>query len=332
MKHYCKLCEFDTKILSKYLRHIQTDKHKLKIELIKKEEEMNKKTKELLNKEEEILKRNEENNKKLETIVIDNMNNVKKALEKKITKEVQNVSKDVKEVKKIATKNREYAKSTLTMLNELYKDNPPLEYPGDRKCLTALYEHYKISRHQVMFTNKLQKALIKDYTKGTFLDTIIKILTTFLKKDNLHLQSIFNTDTSRHHYAAKYTNTWEKDKNGIYLNEKVIKPFCEIIRILMLNYKRYKNDRAKEYKKKLLNKDPITDKNNDDIFMNKEETETEFAYKDDTSDEEKGGMDELDELIEINKLGRYIETGQLYDEIIAKLSIILSYNVRIKKC
>jgi len=65
--------------------------------------------------------------------------------------------------------------------------------------------------------------------------------------------------------------------------------------------------------------------------MNKEETETEFAYKDDTSDDERGGIDELDELIEINKLGRYIETGQLYDEIIAKLSIILSYNVRIKK-
>ena len=94
----------------------------------------------------------------------------------------------------------------------------------------------------------------------------------------------------------------------------------------MLNYKKYKNERIKEYKKKILN-----NSENSDIFMDKDDKETEFAYKNDTSDDEKGGMDELEELIEINNLGRYIETGQLYDEIIAKLSIILNYNVRIKK-
>jgi hypothetical protein len=86
------------------------------------------------------------------------------------------------------------------------------------------------------------------------LDTIIKILTNFLKKDNLHLQSIFNTDTSGHHYAAKHKDSWEKDKAGIYLSDKVVKPFCSIIKALMLNYKQYKNERYKEYKKKLLNK------------------------------------------------------------------------------
>ena len=51
----------------------------------------------------------------------------------------------------------------------------------------------------------------------------------------------------------------------------------------MINYKRYKNERYKEYKKKLLNKNEETD----DIFMNINETETEFAYKDDTSDEDR---------------------------------------------
>jgi len=181
-----------------------------------------------------------------------------------------------------------------------------------------------------MNTNKLQKALIKDYTNGTLLDTIIKILTNFLKKDNLHLQSIFNTDTSRHHYAAKYTDSWEKDKAGKYLSDKVVKPFCEIIKALMINYKQYKNKRYKEYKKKLLNKDKNSE-SDDDIFMNANETETDFAYKDDTSDEDRRGIDDLDELCSINKLGRYIESGCLYDEIIAKLSLILNYNVRIKK-
>ena len=37
MKHQCKHCDFETTILSKYLRHIQTNKHKSKIESIKKE-------------------------------------------------------------------------------------------------------------------------------------------------------------------------------------------------------------------------------------------------------------------------------------------------------
>jgi hypothetical protein len=122
----------------------------------------------------------------------------------------------------------------------------------------------------------------------------------------------------------------EKDKAGKYLNESYVKPFCSIIKALMLNYKQYKNKRYKEYKKKLLNKDKNSE-SDDDIFMNVNETETEFAYKDDTSDEDRRGMDELDELCSINNLGRYIESGQLYDEIIAKLSTILNYNVRIKK-
>jgi hypothetical protein len=316
MKHICNNCNFETTILSKYLRHVQTDKHKQKIETIKKEEDTIKKI------------------ASMETNVINNINEVKNDLEKKITKEAdknnKKITAKIEEVKKIANKNKEYAKSTLTILNELYKDNPPLEYPGDRQCLTALYEYYKLSRLQVMNTNKLQKALIKDYTNGTLLDTIIKILTTFLKKDNLHLQSIFNTDTSRHHYAAKYTDSWEKDKAGKYLSDKVVKPFCEIIKALMINYKQYKNKRYKEYKKKLLNKDKNSE-SDDDIFMNANETETEFAYKDDTSDEDRRGIDDLDELCSINKLGRYIESGCLYDEIIAKLSTILNYNVRIKK-
>jgi len=323
MKHYCKLCEYETIRIDNFYRHIESNKHKSKLESIKKEEYTIKK---ITSMETNVI--NNINEVKIE--VKNDVNNVKKALEKKITKEVQNVTKDVKEVKKIATKNKEYAKSTLTILNELYKDNPPLEYPGDRQCLTALYEYYKLSRDQVINTNKLQKALIKDYNNSTLLDTIIKILTTFLKKDNLHLQSIFNTDTSRHNYAAKHKDSWEKDKAGKYLSESYVKPFCSIIKALMLNYKQYKNKRAKVYKKKLLNKDR-NEESDDDIFMNINETETEFAYKDDTSDEERRGIDDLDELCLINKLGRYIESGCLYDEIIAKLSLILNYNVRIKK-
>jgi hypothetical protein len=323
MKHYCKLCEYETIRIDNFYRHIESNKHKSNIETIKKEEETIKK---IASMETNVIN----NINEVKNEVKNDVNNVKKALEKKITKEVQNVAKDVKEVKKIANKNREYAKSTLTILNESYKDNPPLEYPGDRKCLTALHEYYKLTVTQVMNTNKLQKAIVRDYTKKTLVDSIIKILTSFLKKDNLHSQSVFNTDVSRHNYTAKHKDSWEKDKKGIYLNDLVIKPFCSIIKILMQNYKKYKFDWSKEYKKKLLNKDKYED--SDDVFMNKNETETEteFAYRDDSSDENRRGIEELEELCEINNLIKYIESNRLYDDIMLRLSPILNYNLKIK--
>jgi hypothetical protein len=95
----------------------------------------------------------------------------------------------------------------------------------------------------------------------------------------------------------------------------------------MFNYKKYKNKRAEEYKKKLINKELFTD---DDIFERKDD-ETEFVYKDDTSDEDRRGIEELEELIQINNLIRHIEKGLLYDEIISKLCSILNFSVRIKK-
>ena len=327
MKHYCKLCEYDTTILAKYLRHIQTDKHKTKIELIKKEEDLNKKSIQLINKEEEILRRNEENNKKLETIVIDNMNNVRKALEKKITKEIQHVSKELGEVKKIATKNRDYAKSTLTILNELYKDNPPLEYPGDLNCVTYIYKYYDLTKDQVLNTHKLQKALIKDYKEEKLLDVIIKILTDFLKKDNLHLQSIFNTDSSRNNYARKQDDVWKTDKAGEYLNKFIIKPFCLIIKSLMDSYLKYMFVRSEYRKKKLRN----VDEESEDIFFNKDYVDLDFTDKDDTEDLKKRYLDELDDLCDIRNVTKYIESDEVCKVIIAKLSPILNYKIRIKK-
>jgi hypothetical protein len=227
MKHLCINCNYQTEILTNYKKHIESNKHKSKIESIKKEEDTIKK---IASMETNVIN----NINEVKNEVKNDVNNVKKSLEKKITKEVQNVYKDVQEVKKIATKNTQYAKSTLTILNELYKDNPPLEYPGDRECLTALYEYYNLTKNQVLNTNKLQKALIKDFSKDTLIDSIIKILTPFLKKENLHLQSIYNTDVTRNSYAAKNEDSWEKDKSGVYLNEKVIKPFCSIICNLMI--------------------------------------------------------------------------------------------------
>jgi hypothetical protein len=304
------------------LRHRQSEKHKTKIELIKKEEEIAKKEEEIIKKEKDMIKRNEENNKKIETIVVKNINNVKK----EIIKEVNSVSKEVKEVKKIATKNKEYAKSTLSILNEIYKDNPPLEYIGDAETLTAIYKYYGLTKQQVMKTNKLHKLLAKDQKNSTLSDSFTKILAKILKKDNPHLQSIFNVDVTRDNYATKDEDSWKKDKAGMLLNEKIIQPFCTIIKSLMRNYIKYKVSKSSHRKKQLM-KESYSD---DNIFM-KTETETEFEYKDDSSDDKKKCLDDLDELCYVTGIIKYIDSDKLHGEIISKLSPILNFGVRIRK-
>ena len=131
MKHLCELCNYSNDRLENYIKHMKTDKHKLKMEIIRKEEV---------------------NNKNL-LIVADKITKLEDTIVKEVKKEVKKVknntdknnkiiTKQIEEVKNIATQNREYAKSTLTILNEFYKDNPPLEYPGDRECLTLLQTYY----------------------------------------------------------------------------------------------------------------------------------------------------------------------------------------------
>jgi hypothetical protein len=173
-------------------------------------------------------------------------------------------------------------------------------------------------------TNKLQKAILKDFKNKTLVTTIIKILTGFLHNNNIHLQSIFNTDTARNNYAAKYIDSWKTDKDGEYLNSTVIKPFCTIIKTLMMQFIKYKYAQSDYRKKILLNKD----RTEDDIFLDKDEDE--FIDLDDSSDEQRHFIEQLDEICLARELIKYIDQDKLYDEIISKLSLQLNYNVRIK--
>ena len=156
MKHLCELCNYETIELSKYYRHIESSKHKL-----------NKFNHDKIKQEIIIQTRDETLNlikEEMVPIVIKEVTiGVTKEVKKENLKNNKIITKQIEEVKNIATQNREYAKSTLTILNEFYKDNPPLEYPGDRECLTLLQTYYKLTIEQALNTHKLHKALIKDY-------------------------------------------------------------------------------------------------------------------------------------------------------------------------
>jgi hypothetical protein len=82
MKHNCDACNYETTKLPLYFRHIKTDKHKLKMEVIKKEEV---------------------NNKNL-LMVADKITK----LEDTIVKDVKEVTINVKEVKKEISKVKNY--------------------------------------------------------------------------------------------------------------------------------------------------------------------------------------------------------------------------------
>ena len=327
MIHTCKYCDYTTTKLPNYFRHQESDKHNINVLNIKHEEE-------LRLKEEEIKQREEEHKQQLVMVankidVLDqNLNKRDKQLQKTIKNEIKNNNKivitQIDEVKKIANKNIKYSKSILAKLNEEYKDSPPLEYPGDRKSLTAIKDFYKISLEHALKTNKLQKAILKDFKNKTLVSTIIKILTGFLHNNNIHLQSIFNTDTARNNYAAKYIDSWKTDKAGSYLNSTVIKPFCTIIKTLMMQFVKYKYAQS-DYRKKILRN---KDKSDNDIFLDKDEDE--FVDLDDSSDEQRHFIDQLDEICLARELIKYIDQDKLYDEIIAKLAPQLNYNVRIK--
>lgn len=312
MKHVCTICDFNSTSLPKYFIHLETNKHK-----------QNKLNQDRIKHDIVIQTRNETLNIVEEKMIPAVIKEVKDN-NKNVVKEVKQVNNNVEEVKKIANQNKEYAKSTLAILNDKYRDNPPLEYQGDRESLTALHEYYKLSAEQALKTNKLQKAIVRDFVNKTLVNSIIKILTQFLKKDNPHKQSIFNTDSARNNYAAKHEDSWKTDKEGKFLNLKIIKPFCLIIQILMENYVKYKFDRSNYHRYQLIHKDDDPE----DIFM--EKNEPEFEDKDDSSDENKRYLDELDELCDVRTLIKHIQSDRLYDEIIAKLSPILSYNVKIK--
>jgi len=313
MKHVCTICNYITDRNQYFLLHLETNKHiqnKQNLDRIK---------------QETIIQTREETLDAVKEVVIPAIKKEVKNNNKEILNEVRQVNMKVDKVTKIATQNKEYAKSTLTILNEKYRDNPPLEYQGDRESLTALHEHYGLTADEALNTNKLQKAIIKDYKNKLLVDSIIKILTQFLKKDNHHTQSVFNTDSARNNFAAKHQDEWKSDKKGIHLNGTIIKPFCSIIKILMENYRKYKSDKNKYRRFQLFHKDDDPE----DIFMEKDYPE--FVNKDDSSDENRRGIDDLEESLNINSLIKHIQSNRLYDEIIFKLSPILSYNVRIKK-
>lgn len=274
MLHKCELCNFEHVKLSNFTRHLETEKH-LK----------NKHIHEMLEE------------KKIIAISLDEIKENQVKNDKKLDKKLKQISNEVKEVKTIAEKTKIYSQRCLKFLNEQYKNNPPLKYPGDEYCLGEIFKHFKISEKDFKETSKLEEKILYYYSKNKLAESLIQILLPILKKDDPTEQSVLNTDSTRNNFATKHEDEWKPDKAGIYLNKQIIKPFCNIIiEIITL----YRDDFKQEVK------------------------DNEEKYKGDKI------FDAYDELQRINTCLCGIKDSKLYDSIIYKLSSNLHYKALIR--
>ena len=266
MLHKCELCNFENSRLAYYLEHLETEKH------IK-----NKHFHEMLEEKK---------------IIVSSLDEIKDN-QIKHNKKLKQISNEVKEVKTIAEKTKKYSQRCLRFLNEQYKNNPPLKYPGDAYCLGEIFKHFIITDKDYKDTSKLEEKIIYYYSKNKLVDSLIEILLPILKKDDPSEQSIFNTDSARNNFATKYEDEWKPDKAGINLNKEIIKPFCNIIIEIITLYR----DEFKE-----------------EVKNNEEKYKGEKIF------------DAYDDLQRINTCLSGIKDSKLYDSIICKLSSNLHYN------
>ena len=165
-----------------------------------------------------------------------------------------------------------------------YKDNPPLKKLTHDDCKEALKQSYKIvNKEEIIEDYTLQIKILNDFRNDKFITNISNIIIDVIKKDDKHMQAVYNTDINRLSYFIKKTiDHWIIDKAGINFNKLVIEPILNTILSLineyynyLMNYNEKLCDKQEKYRlannKKKLNKiyEEI-EKTNNEIFTARE--------------------------------------------------------------
>ncbi len=201
MNHLCEYCNYETNHITNYKSHLKTLKH----------------------------------NKNKELYIISN--NVKAELVKihekvdKVDNKVGNVNDKVDrvdiKVNKAIIKQNKFNRSVMTILTQDYANNPSLMKIDKYDFIKALELEYKSKL--ITKDCKLQQLIISDFKNKRLNDTIARLILKFVKKDDLKLQSVFNTDSTRFNYATKLEQAWLTDKLGLKLRDIILTPVIEYI-------------------------------------------------------------------------------------------------------
>jgi hypothetical protein len=244
MSYSCKSCKYNTNDVSNYNRHLETKKHlrnnqfselKEKVEKLEEQTELkinnairnqNKFNKSVINLIEDKTKQIENKTDLKINNAVQNQNKFNKSVINLIedkTKQIENKT-DLKINNAVQNQNK-FNKSVLTVLKEQFSNNPALEKIDENEFIKELELEYECKVNDKEC--KLQLLIIHDYKNKRLLDTLCKIILKFIKKEELSLQSIFNTDCSRGNYATKLETTWLNDKFGMKFRDVVLRPIIE---------------------------------------------------------------------------------------------------------
>ncbi len=221
VKHFCKLCNFETVHKANYDTHLQTKKHKNNI--INNNENLNNVV--IIKKIDTLTQHNLELQKKIEQL-------------EEINK--QNTNKIVKEARAIK-------KSILTILNTNFKDTPSIDYIQEDEFKTELELEYKAKITDK--NDKLFMRILNDSENKKLVQSLSKIILKIVKKEDQRLQSVFNIDASRGNDATKIEDCWFNDKSGLQLKkytlEMIIKYMLNVLDKFRLTLVKVRNDNIK---------------------------------------------------------------------------------------
>ena len=233
--HICNYCNYKSESSTNYKIHTNTIKHNKNFELYnianKMKTEIKKEVDIQINKvNEKINKVNKNINDKIDKVddkIDDKIDKVYDKIDKVDDKMDEKINGVKHTVNKAIIKQNNFNRSVMTILTQDYGNNPALLHIEREDFIKELELEYKSKL--ITKDCKLQQLIISDFKNKRLIDTIAKLILIFVKKDDLKLQSIFNTDSSRCNYATKLEKAWLSDKLGLKLRDIIITPVIEYI-------------------------------------------------------------------------------------------------------
>jgi len=205
--HLCKICNYSTKSLFSYKKHMSTQKHENNMKISNNNTNTNNIMIDIFNNQNNLAKQNEELKKKIDQL--ERVNN-------------ENTHKIVKEARVIK-------KSILGVLNTDYKDTPSIDYIKEDEFREEFEEEYNLKIDDK--ENKIFMRIFSDFKKRKLVGSICNVIVRIIKKEEQKQQSVFNIDASRGNFATKIQDIWHNDKKGLQLKKYTI----DVITKYMLN-------------------------------------------------------------------------------------------------
>ncbi len=217
--HKCDLCDYETKQSCNYSRHIKSAKHLKIVE----------KTKKVIQKDDNYINLSE--NISLDTIlklVNDKFNKMENKIENKMEDRLDRIENKMENMEhKIIKEQRKTNRNIMTILMQDYSNNPSLTQINQVEFMEELEKHYKTKINTE--DCKLQTKMVNDFNNKKLIDVILKLILKFIKNNNLTLQSVFNTDSTRSNYATKLNKSWYNDKLGLQLKNIILIPVIQYL-------------------------------------------------------------------------------------------------------